>query len=37
MQKARLIAFHRQVLNSKSLHLFTYEKEPLALVTNVKK
>ena len=37
MQKARLITFHSQVLKGKSLHLSTYEKEPVALVTAVKK
>lgn len=37
MQKARLIAFHSQVLKGKSLCLSTYEKDHLALLTAAKK
>ena len=35
MQDHRPIAFHSQVLKGKALHLSTYEKELLALVTAV--
>ena len=37
MQNQRPIAFHSQVLKGKALHLSTYEKELLALVTAVHK
>ena len=37
MQGQRPIAFHNQALKGKSLHLSTYEKEFLALITNVKR
>lgn len=37
MQEQRPIAFHNQLLKGKALHLSTYEKELLALVTIVHK
>ena len=37
MQDQRLVAFHSQLLKGKALHLSTYEKELLALVTAVYK
>ena len=37
MQDHRPLAFHSQALKGKSLHLSTYEKEFLALVTTVKR
>lgn len=37
MQDHRLIAFHSQALKGNNLHLSTYEKELLALVTTIKK
>ena len=37
MQDQRLVAFHSQLLKGKALHLSTYEKELLALVTVVHK
>ncbi|XP_075650145.1 uncharacterized protein LOC142620705 [Castanea sativa] len=37
MQQGRPIAFHSKALKGKSIHLSTYEKELLALVTAVKK
>ena len=37
MQNHRPLAFHSQALKGRSLHLSTYEKELLALVTVVKK
>jgi len=37
MQNQRSIAFHSKVLKGKALHLSTYERELLALVTAVHK
>ena len=37
MQDQRPVAFHSQLLKGKALHLSTYEKELLALVTVVHK
>ena len=37
MQDQRPLAFHSQALKDRSLHLSTYEKEFLALVTVVKR
>ena len=37
MQNHRPISFHSQILKGKALQLFTYEKEPLAVVTIVHK
>ena len=37
MKDQRLVAFHSQILKGKALHLSTYEKELLALVTTVHK
>ena len=37
MQNYRPLAFHSQALKGRSLHLSTYEKELLALVTAIKK
>ena len=37
MQEHRPLAFHSQALKGRSLHLYTYEKEFLALITAVKR
>ena len=37
MQEGRPLAFHSEALKGRCLHLFTYEKEFLAVVKAVKK